>query len=103
MLDLREKPESYKIDSSDVIAWLLQQSCNGIEQLEPLYYNQGNTFVQQEQAKIKFPLYLTNVHQRSEYLSVVRTKESHSLKQMYEPKRRQKRKSLLNTTKDSDH
>jgi hypothetical protein len=70
-----------------VISWLLKQSCNAIEQLEPLYYNQGNTFVQQEQAKLRSPLFLTDLQHRSKYLSVIRFKESQTLKQMYEPKR----------------
>lgn len=54
--------------------------------MEPLYYNQGNTYIRHEQARIKNPGYLTNIHQRSEYLSVVRSRESQTLKQMYEPK-----------------
>ncbi|KAJ4298924.1 hypothetical protein N0V90_004167 [Kalmusia sp. IMI 367209] len=100
ILDLRRKPEQYQVGPCDVIAWLLQQSCNGIEQLEPLYYNQGNTFIQHEQAKIDRQTNLTNVHQRSEYLSVIRTKESHTLKQMYEPKHLQKGGSTRTTLRN---
>ncbi|KAF1972673.1 hypothetical protein BU23DRAFT_643344 [Bimuria novae-zelandiae CBS 107.79] len=87
ILDLRNKNELDRLDSADVIAWLLQQSCKGIEQLEPLYINQGLTFVRQEQAKLHSPAFLTNVHQRSQLLSVMQTKESQTLEQMYAPKR----------------
>ncbi|KAL1610088.1 hypothetical protein SLS60_001753 [Paraconiothyrium brasiliense] len=82
IVDLNNKREHDYLYSSDVVSWLLKQSCDGIEQLEPLYYNQGNTFLQHEQAKIKNSAYLTNIHQRSEYLSVIRTKESQTLKQI---------------------
>jgi hypothetical protein len=86
IVDLRNNHDSDYVDSSDVVAWLLKQSCNVIEQLEPLYYNQGNTYIEHEHAKIRNSGYLTNIHQRSEYLSVIRTKESQTLKQMYEPR-----------------
>ncbi|KAJ4350053.1 uncharacterized protein N0V89_008674 [Didymosphaeria variabile] len=86
IIDLKNKRECDYIGSYDVVSWLLKQSCQGIEQLEPLYYNQGITHIQHEQAKIKNLGFLSNIHQRSEYLSIISTKESQTLKQMYEPK-----------------
>ncbi|OAG11713.1 uncharacterized protein CC84DRAFT_1133705 [Paraphaeosphaeria sporulosa] len=88
IVDLMKKSAYDHVYSSDVVAWLLKQSCNGIEQLEPLYYNQGNTYIKHEYAKIRNSGFLKNIYQRSEYLSVIRTKESQTLKQMYEPKSR---------------
>lgn len=90
ILDLQKRPANFQVTSRDVISWLLKQSCNAIEQLEPLHFNQGNTFVRHEQAKMSNPDYLTNVHQRANYLSVVETKESQTLKQLYEPKHMKK-------------
>jgi hypothetical protein len=86
ILDLRKKTDHDPVDSLDVIAWLLEQSCNAIEQLEPLYFNQGNTYLQHVQASLDNPDYLERLHQRNRFLSVVRSKELHSLKQLYEPK-----------------
>ncbi|KAF2683160.1 hypothetical protein K458DRAFT_305959 [Lentithecium fluviatile CBS 122367] len=86
ILDMRKGSEDCPIDSSHVIQWLLRQSCNGIEQLEPLYFTQGNTYLQHAQAKIDNPMFLENVHQRDRYLSIMRTKELQTLKQLYQPK-----------------
>ncbi|KAF2802677.1 uncharacterized protein BDZ99DRAFT_454339 [Mytilinidion resinicola] len=87
ILDLRKKSEGSWLDSSDVIAWLLEQSCNALEQSEPLFFMQGNSYLQQVQAKIDNPDYLERLHQRDRFLSVVRSKELHTLKELYEPKR----------------
>jgi hypothetical protein len=44
ILDLRKKtPESF-IDSFDVVCWLFEESCSGIEQLQPMYFSQGTDY-----------------------------------------------------------
>ncbi|CAI6342575.1 unnamed protein product [Periconia digitata] len=75
------------VHSEDVIAWLLQQSCHAIEQLEPLYCMQGNTYLQHAQAKINNPRFLDWEHQRARYLGIIQSKEVQTLQQLYEPKR----------------
>ena len=41
ILDLCQKGPTELINSSHVVRWLLEQTCSGIEQLQPLYYAQG--------------------------------------------------------------
>ncbi|KAF1962412.1 hypothetical protein CC80DRAFT_400484 [Byssothecium circinans] len=78
----------HQVSSSDVIYWLLNRSCETIEQLEPLYFAQGNTYTQQIQAKNDFPDFFERPFQRERLLASLRSKELFSLKQLYEPTRR---------------
>jgi hypothetical protein len=92
ILDLRTAAKDWpvaQLSSVDVIRWLLEQTCNGIEQLEPLYFNQGLNYLQRTQAKIEYPDFLENPESRDAYLSHVRSKELQSLRQLYEPKHQQ--------------
>ncbi|KAF2871478.1 hypothetical protein BDV95DRAFT_493867 [Massariosphaeria phaeospora] len=86
ILDLRKAGSRHKLDSYDVIRWLLEQTCNGIEQLEPLYFNQGNSYLQRAQTKLDNPDYVSSEADRRKYVSVMQTKELQTLKQLYEPK-----------------
>ncbi|TAQ88566.1 hypothetical protein B7494_g3109 [Chlorociboria aeruginascens] len=86
ILDIRQKKQTDYIDSRDVIYWLLEQTCNGIEQLQPLYYSQGTDFCRRTQASLANPNYLTDEYDRDGYLDVLRQTELQSLEQMYEPR-----------------
>ena len=86
ILDLRKKKHGDIIDSYDVICWLLEQTCDGIEQLQPLYYSQGADFCRRTQAACENPGYLVEADQRDAYLLVLRQKETQTLKQLYEPR-----------------
>jgi hypothetical protein len=93
LLDLRTAARAspcVPLNSVDVIRWLLEQTCNGIEQLEPLYFNQGIGYLQRMQAKLDHPDFLENDVSRNTYLKVVRSKELQCLKQLYEPKHQQR-------------
>jgi hypothetical protein len=93
ILDLRKAAKAspfIPLNSADVIRWLLDQSCNAIEQLEPLYFNQGISYLQRAQAKLDYSDYLDNAESREAYLEVVRSKELQSLKQLYGPKHQQR-------------
>lgn len=93
ILDLRNATQaSYITDlnSFDVIRWLLEQSCNGIEQLEPLYFSQSINYLQRAQARIENPDFLDDEGAREAYIEVVRSKEMQTLKQLYEPKHTQR-------------
>lgn len=93
ILDLRKAARvspNTKISSADVIRWLLEQTCNGIEQLEPLYFNQGLNYLQRTQAKLEYPGFLHDIKSRDAYLSIVRSKELQTLRQLYEPKSNQR-------------
>jgi hypothetical protein len=43
------------------ICWLLDNSCDSIEQLQPLYHSQGIDFCRRTQAALDNPDYLTNL------------------------------------------
>jgi hypothetical protein len=90
IVDVKKATKSYNVDSlgvdsSDVIRWLLKQTCDGIEQLEPLYINQGTNFLRCTQAQLDYPKFLESEKDRSRYLSVIQSKESQTLKELYEP------------------
>jgi hypothetical protein len=84
--------QNRQLDSSDVIRWLLEQSCNAIEQLEPLHFSQGNDYLRRTQAKLDNPDSQQDETQRNRYVSVLQCHESTTLKQLYEPKYAQRRK-----------
>ncbi|MCJ1463509.1 hypothetical protein MMC07_002117 [Pseudocyphellaria aurata] len=86
ILDLRKKINDDPIDSHDVICWLLEQTCSGIEQLQPLYYSQGVEFCRRTQAASDNTDFLCNSSQREAYLNALRQTEHQTLKQFYEPR-----------------
>ena len=86
ILDLRKKIHGDPIDSHDVICWLLEQTCSGIEQLQPLYYSQGVEFCRRTQAASNNSGFLSDGSQRDAYLSALRQTEQQTLKQLYEPR-----------------
>lgn len=86
ILDLRKKIPGDPIDSYDVICWLLEQTCSGIEQLQPLYYSQGAEFCRRTQAASDNPDVLSDSAQCDAYLSALRQTEHQTLKQFYEPR-----------------
>ncbi|KAI9733803.1 MAG: hypothetical protein M1818_007070 [Claussenomyces sp. TS43310] len=86
ILDLRKKHAGDAVDSYDVICWLLEQTCDGIEQLQPLYISQGFDFCQRTQAATDNSDFLTDITQREAYLSTLRQNETQTLRQLYEPK-----------------
>ncbi|KAF2029595.1 hypothetical protein EK21DRAFT_67348 [Setomelanomma holmii] len=97
ILDLRIAAKvrtNVPLSSVDVIRWLLEQTCNGIEQLEPLYFNQNLSYLQRTQAKLEYPDFLNNEDSRKAYLDIVRSKEQQSLKELYEPKYQQRGPTL---------
>jgi hypothetical protein len=86
VLDLQHKTTADKIDSSDVISWMLDNSCDSIEQLQPLYYSQGMDFCRRTQAALDHPDFLTNPKHRASYVSAIKLNELQTLQDMYEPK-----------------
>lgn len=83
ILDLRKKKSYDKVDSYDVICWLLQQTCDSIEQLQPLYYSQGSDFCRRMQASVDHGNFLADIKHRDSFLSSVRTIEQQTLEQLY--------------------
>ncbi|KAK4169727.1 hypothetical protein QBC43DRAFT_37606 [Cladorrhinum sp. PSN259] len=84
--DLRGKSTFDKIDSHDVICWLLDNTCDGIEQLQPLYISQGMDFCRRTQAALDNPNFLTDPSERQDYIAAIKQNELQTLQDMYEPK-----------------
>lgn len=85
ILDLQGKQNGDKVDSHDVVCWLLKQTCLGIEQIQPLYYSQGMDFCHRIQASLDNPRFLYDVEQQRAYCNVLRQNEKQTLEQLYKP------------------
>jgi len=86
ILDLMGKTAQDTIDSHDVILWMLDNSCDGIEQLQPLYYSQGIDFCRRTQAAIDNPDFIANSDYKAKYVGSIKLNELQTLQDMYEPK-----------------
>ena len=85
ILDVCSKVSGAHIDSHDVIHWLLEQTCSGLEQLQPLHYTQGIDYCRRQQAATNNPSFLSNADQRENLLEALRNKEHRTLIQLYQP------------------
>ncbi|KAH7021746.1 hypothetical protein B0J12DRAFT_773782 [Macrophomina phaseolina] len=90
ILDQPKETPGSSIDSHDVIRWLLEQTCSGIEQLQPLYYSQGVDYCHRSQAAINNPDVLVDAKQREAYLKELRQMEHQTLEQLYKPRMKYK-------------
>ncbi|KAF2396522.1 hypothetical protein EJ06DRAFT_222752 [Trichodelitschia bisporula] len=97
ILDLRSDRNTDRIDSSDVVYWLLEQTCNSNEQLQKLYCAQGLDFCRRVNAGKKNSDFLTSETHRDNYLRVLRQPEQQSLQQMYKPTSGAKTKVTVST------
>ncbi|KAK7426297.1 hypothetical protein QQZ08_007198 [Neonectria magnoliae] len=86
--DLQEKTMYEPIDSADVIEWLLDNTCESIEQLQPLYYSQGKDFCRRMQATLSNPNFLKIKSQREKYVATIKQDEQQTLQQLYDPKQK---------------
>ncbi|KAK4693768.1 hypothetical protein P7C71_g3690, partial [Lecanoromycetidae sp. Uapishka_2] len=73
------------IDSSDVIIWLLEQTCCNIEQLQPLYISQGMEYCRRRLAALQYSEAASDKEQRKAYLKVLEQPEQYSLEKLYAP------------------
>ncbi|KAI2635599.1 hypothetical protein GGS26DRAFT_505776 [Hypomontagnella submonticulosa] len=88
--DLCGKKDDEPVDSHDVIRWLINNTCEAIEQLQPLYYSQGVDFCNRTQAAEDFPDYLLDDDQRKSYIDAIKHKERQTLQQLYGPQTKPK-------------
>ncbi|PLB47177.1 hypothetical protein P170DRAFT_412866 [Aspergillus steynii IBT 23096] len=85
VLDVRRKSSKDAIDSTDVIAWLLEQTCRHHEQLRSLYLAQGYDFCRRTDAAFVNDQFLKDPEHRNRFLDTLLQKEEHSLKEIYTP------------------
>lgn len=83
ILDLRKKGPKENLSSYDVICWLLEQTCRGIEQLQPLYYSQGIDYCRRASAALENQNFLEDDDQRESFLKSIRQFEQRTLEQLY--------------------
>lgn len=88
ILDHRSRRRTgHQLDSRDVVQWLLEQTCRGIEQLHPLYRAQGIDFCRRSAIASKFPNHIDNKKHRAAFVREIRQVDDHSLQKMYQPRR----------------
>ncbi|KAI9765661.1 MAG: hypothetical protein M1840_007218 [Geoglossum simile] len=85
ILDLRNKKHGDFLDSSDVVCWLLEQTCSSNEQLQQLYFAQGTEFCHRTHAAWEYSNFLTDLVHRTAYLRVLQQPEQQTLEQLYSP------------------
>lgn len=73
-------------DSSDVVTWLLHQTCNNIEELQPLYLSQGKDFCHRMQAAKTYKDFLHNPFHQEAFMEVLQQPEQQNLEQLYSPR-----------------
>jgi cation transport regulator ChaC len=89
VLDVRKKlgKRIGTLNNVDMVTWLLEQTCAGVEQLAPLYVSQGTDYCRREIAARDNDDATHDSAQRAAYLSVLEQPEQYSLAQMYAPKK----------------
>ena len=85
ILDRLNKSDSFHPDSAAVLAWVFGQTCDILEQQEPSYFAQALHHMQQKQARLSYPSFLSDEYARSEFLSAILQKEALLVKDMYQP------------------
>ena len=86
IIDLYQKKYYESIDSYDVICWLVEQTCVGIKQIQPLYISQGTDFCRRSQAASDHPNFLIDANERDACLNALRQSEHQILEQLYKPR-----------------
>lgn len=100
ILDFRNKTDRMHLDSHDVVCWLLEQTSQGLENLQPLYYAQGMNYCRRTQAAKDHAGYLADEGRRLAYLETLRDHEQQSLKSLYEPLTGKRKKRLQDVNYD---
>ena len=85
ILNVRRKTKADTLDSSDVIYWLLEQTCCNIEQLQPLYVSQGLEYCRRGASENQNPDLFASAGQRKALLQILEQPEQYSLEKLYAP------------------
>jgi len=97
VIELRKKMSKRigTLNHVDIVTWLLEQTCAGVEQLAPLYVSQGTDYCRREIAARENDDAAHDAAQRAAYLSVLEQPEQYSLAQMYAPKKTVKSAAII--------
>lgn len=86
ILQLRKLKLNEPVDVFDIICWLLESTCQGLEALYPLFHASGMDFCQRTQAVLDNPNFLQDHVEQDTLLGLLQQKEKRTLKQLYEPR-----------------
>ncbi|EAW10826.1 uncharacterized protein ACLA_053000 [Aspergillus clavatus NRRL 1] len=105
ILDVRRqnKRGDCRLDSSDVVAWLLDQTCAANRDLLPLHYAQGADFCYRMQAAARYERFLTKSTHRDKFLRLVRQAEQQTLEQLYDPRSQKNREASISREASGFH
>ncbi len=85
ILDVCAKTRGQWVDSSDVVRWLLEQTCQANERMQSLHVVQGLDFCRRTNAAWENPDYLDNKAHREAYLDAIEHPERLTLEELYGP------------------
>ncbi|KAF1997703.1 hypothetical protein P154DRAFT_622249 [Amniculicola lignicola CBS 123094] len=83
ILDVCKLNQNDPINSSQVVHWLLEQTCRANEQLQNLYISQGIDFCNRTNAEWDNAAFLSDVSGRAAYVKVLQHPEQQTLEQLY--------------------
>jgi len=86
ILDFTRKSPADFISSYDVVRWILEQTCRGIESQLPLYVAQGLNYLKRNKAARTHPAHTSDTNDRMSYLNILEELERHELKDLYAPR-----------------
>jgi hypothetical protein len=72
----------------------LDNTCDQIEQLQPLYFSQGMDYCRRMQAALDYPKFTTDKAERKSYVQAIKQDEKQSLQNLYEPKTKSRMTSM---------
>ncbi|TLD22632.1 hypothetical protein E2P81_ATG07825 [Venturia nashicola] len=90
ILDLNKLGTRISVDSSHVVHWLLESTCQSLESLFPLFYSMGEDYCRRTNAQIAHPTLLNDPEEQKAYLKIVRQTEKKTLEDFYEPNAKSK-------------
>jgi hypothetical protein len=83
ILDVCGLQSDHSVNSSHVIAWLLEQTCRVNDQLRDLYLAQGYDFCRRSSSQLLHANFLTDTSERGAFLDSIRHPERQTLGEMY--------------------
>ncbi|KIW95276.1 uncharacterized protein Z519_03860 [Cladophialophora bantiana CBS 173.52] len=103
ILDFHTRGEGRHITSHDVVCWLLEQTCQGLENLQPLYYAQGVNYCHRTQAERDHSLFLLDEAERIAYLDALQSHAQLSLKALFESGLEKAKKRVRDAFQDTEN
>jgi len=83
ILDVCGLQSTDSVDSSHVVAWLLEQTCRVNEQLHGLYLAQGHDFCHRTSSQLHYAKFLTDKSQRTAFVKTICQPERQTIWELY--------------------